>query len=150
MRGSKLYTMRLAALLLVVAWSAHAETYKWVDDKGRVNYSNTPPPSAAGKTKRVSAVEDRVSVYQTNPAYEQYLRRRAEQIAARQEAEWAERQRYLVAAQAAYPASPYQGMSSSYPDYYGYATYLPAAYVVGTARNRNRNRVMHHHGRGHR
>src|SRR5262249_799517 len=116
-----------------------AETYKWVDDKGRVNYSNAPPPSA-GKAKQVQAVEDRVSVYQTDPAYERYLRQRAEQITARQEAEWRERQQYLAAAQPAYTP-----MRPSYPDYYsgyGYSGYFYPAYVVGT--RTNRNHVVHH------
>jgi hypothetical protein len=29
---------------LVLAGGAHAQVYKWVDDKGVVNYSSTPPP----------------------------------------------------------------------------------------------------------
>jgi hypothetical protein len=129
--------MRLALLLLVmvVAGSAHAETYKWVDDKGRVNYSNTPPPSA-GKAKQIRAVEERVSVYQTDPEYERYLRQRAAQIDAAREAEWQERRRYLVAAQAAYPPADYN-QASYYPDYYGYAY----GYIVGGGQ---RHRVMHH------
>ena len=136
--ASKLYMMRLALLLLVVAWPACAETYKWVDDKGVVNYSNNPPPSA-GKAKQVRAVADRISTYQTDPAYEQYLRQRAEQIAAAQEAEWAERQRYLAAAQAFYP--PDYNSSSYYADYYrGYAYPM---FVVGTVR---RHHVTHHGG----
>jgi len=134
----------LTLVLFAAVAPAGAETYKWVDAKGRVNYSNTPPPEAA-KAKQVREVEDRMSVYQTDPAYEAYLRQRAAQIAAAQEAEWAERRRYLVAAQASYP-SGYQDGTSAYPDYYsgyGYGSYFPA--VVGT-RNNLRNRVMHHNG----
>ena len=132
--------MRLALVLLLVAWSAHAETYKWVDDKGRVNYSNTPPPPLA-RAKQVRAVEDRVSVYQTDPEYERYLRQRAERIAAAQEAEWQERQRYLAAAQAASPPDYYQTNTFGYPDYYGYGYSYATGYVVGGG---HRHRVMHH------
>jgi hypothetical protein len=135
--------MRIAALLLILAaMCAHAETYRWVDEKGRVNYSNTPPPSA-GKAKQVRAVEDRVSTYQTDPAYEQYLRQRAAQITAAQEAAWLERQRQLAAAQAAYPPDYYQSSYSSYPDYYYSGYVYPVAYAVAGAR---RNQVMHHTG----
>jgi hypothetical protein len=129
------------ALLAVAAGPVWAETYKWVDDKGRTHYSNNPPPSA-GQAKQVSQVEDRISTYQTDPAYEQYLRRRAEQISATQEAEWQARQRYLAAAQAAAPPDYYQANLSSYPDYY-YPAYYAPGYVVG-ARNNHRPRVMHH------
>lgn len=54
-----------AALLvaaLAAAMPAGAQTYKWVDERGGVTYSNTPPP-ADGKTKKVDAVAERVSVY---------------------------------------------------------------------------------------
>src|SRR5438045_3727265 len=52
-----------AALLCasaVMALPAQAQMYKWVDDKGVVSYSNTPP---ATSTKKVEAVPERVSVY---------------------------------------------------------------------------------------
>jgi hypothetical protein len=128
------------ALLALAAGPVCAETYKWVDDKGRTHYSNNPPPSA-GNAKQLRQVEDRLSTYQTDPAYEQYLRRRSEQIAARQEAEWQERQRYLAAAQAA--PDYYQTSMSTYPDYYyGYPAYYAPGYVVGS---RNlRHKVVHH------
>ena len=35
--------------------------YKWVDERGVVSYSNTPPPTSS--TKKVEAVPERVSVY---------------------------------------------------------------------------------------
>jgi hypothetical protein len=39
--------MRLAAFVLLVAAScvAHAEVYRWVDEKGTVHYSNAAPPA---------------------------------------------------------------------------------------------------------
>jgi hypothetical protein len=59
--------IRLLGLVLAVAapLAAAQQVYKWTDDKGVVNYSNTPPD----KTKKgVSVVEDRVSVYSSDPA----------------------------------------------------------------------------------
>ena len=34
-------------LLLSLAAAAHAQPYRWVDEKGRVQYSDTPPPAGA-------------------------------------------------------------------------------------------------------
>ena len=53
--------------LLAAAPLAHAQVYKWTDEKGVVNYSNSPPVEARSK-KGVSVVEDRVSVYSADPA----------------------------------------------------------------------------------
>ena len=39
--------------------------YKWVDERGMVSYSNTPP---TGTTKKVEAVPERVSVYTPDAA----------------------------------------------------------------------------------
>jgi hypothetical protein len=35
----------------VIGVNAHAQTYKWVDEKGRVTYSATPPPPGASAKK---------------------------------------------------------------------------------------------------
>ena len=46
----------LAALGLVgclVAAAASAQLYRWVDKDGKVHYSDTPPPSSAGKSAQV-------------------------------------------------------------------------------------------------
>jgi hypothetical protein len=55
----------LAALPAATAFSA--QLYKWVDERGVVNYSNQPPadPQAAAK---VATVEDRLSVYTPDPS----------------------------------------------------------------------------------
>ena len=64
-RGIKLSAMVRLALVVVLlaAPLAHAQTYKWVDERGVVNYSNTPPPKAA----KAQPVEDRISVYAAEP-----------------------------------------------------------------------------------
>jgi hypothetical protein len=43
----------LAALgsALLIAGGAHAQVYKWVDDKGVVNYSSSPPPKGKSAVK---------------------------------------------------------------------------------------------------
>jgi hypothetical protein len=55
----------LAAIL--AAAPAYAELFKWVDGRGVTNYSNQPPadPVAA---KKLTTVEDRISVYTPDPA----------------------------------------------------------------------------------
>jgi hypothetical protein len=53
--------------LAAAAPLASAQVYKWTDDKGVVNYSNSPPADSKGK-KGVSVIEDRVSVYTADPA----------------------------------------------------------------------------------
>ena len=56
-----------AALLAFHVGAAGAQLYKWVDERGRVNYSNQLPvdTKSAGK---VAVVEDRVSVYTPDAA----------------------------------------------------------------------------------
>jgi hypothetical protein len=60
---------RLVAALLAFSagTAAAAQIFKWVDERGVVNYSNQPPadPKSA---KNVREVEDRVSVYTPDPA----------------------------------------------------------------------------------
>ncbi len=56
----------LPAALAAALPAAAQQMYKWVDERGVVSYSNSPPPSA-GKTGRVDVVEERVSVYTPDP-----------------------------------------------------------------------------------
>jgi len=46
--------MRLltALLLCAAAFAASAQTYRWTDEKGRVNFSNTPPPAGAKDVRK--------------------------------------------------------------------------------------------------
>ena len=43
-------TKIIALLLVGAATSASAQVYRWVDEKGRVNYSNATPPAGAKAT----------------------------------------------------------------------------------------------------
>ena len=38
---------KLLLLLLFSLSTAHAQTYRWIDEKGRVQYTDTPPPASA-------------------------------------------------------------------------------------------------------
>lgn len=62
--AAALRTMLLCATLAAAA-PASAQMYKWVDERGQVSYSNTPPPDAA--KKKIEAVAERVSVYTPDP-----------------------------------------------------------------------------------
>jgi hypothetical protein len=99
--------VRIALLLMALAPAAQAETYKWVDEKGVVNYSNTPPPKAA----KAATVPDRISAYTPDPSLN-----RAIDVNHRldsQEAEWLQRQ-WLMAMQAT-PAPAPEVANSYYP-----------------------------------
>ena len=101
--------------------AAQAETYKWVDERGVVNYSNTPPPAAA---KAAQQIAERVSTVESDPA----LRRvSADKCTApspyevMQQQEWLQRQRLmheaeLVKATLATPVE--EPVVYSYPQYY--------------------------------
>jgi hypothetical protein len=87
-------------LLLLLAPLAQAQTYKWVDERGVVNYSNTPPPAAT----KAQPVEDRISVYASEPTIAHSVS--VEQRLAALEAEWLQRQRLMAYAAATPPAPP--------------------------------------------
>jgi hypothetical protein len=61
MRSSTgLHGWLFAATLSLLATTAFAQVYKWVDEKGVTNYSNEVP---AKPGRNVTVVEDRISVY---------------------------------------------------------------------------------------
>ena len=114
----------LAALLLLAALSAQAETYKWVDAKGVVNYSNAPPPAA-----KAMKVEDRLSTYEPDPALKNAAaagnaRDDYRQMSA--DAEWLQRQR-LMALKDSYAAYPSPNTDEFYPAYYSGYPVFPVA-----------------------
>jgi hypothetical protein len=54
-----------AGTFFALAWTGlveAAEVYRWIDERGVVNYSNEPPPKNA-TAKDLRVVEDRLSVY---------------------------------------------------------------------------------------
>jgi hypothetical protein len=112
-----------ALLLLLAALPAGAETYKWVDAKGVVNYSSTPPPADAGKPR---LIEERVSVIPPDPSLgpaAAALQVRLDRRAQYEEAEFARRQQYMLDAQMMqmnYAAAADAYAASAYYPYYGY------------------------------
>ena len=60
------WRISLALLLVLATAPVQAGTYKWVDERGVINYSNAPPPSASAANS-VQAVEERLSVYPPDP-----------------------------------------------------------------------------------
>lgn len=135
---------RAPAIVLILAMAASpvlAETYKWVDAKGVVTYSDTPPPSAAAKPK---LVEERISVMAPDPAFasaaaalDARLARRAQY----EEADYLQRQRYMLEAQLTqvnYAAAADAYASAAYAPYYGYGGW---GYVSGGRRPGHRPSV---------
>ena len=129
------------ALILVLAGAAplaRAEIYKWVDDNGVTNYSNTPPASRKATT-RVQAVEERISVIPSAqpapPPMDVYRR-----LAALDQ-EWLQRQRLMAAAASYGPpacASPLQSdcLYDGYRVGSYYGPYVPLIAVRNVPFNR--------------
>lgn len=139
---------RAPAIVLILAMAASpalAETYKWVDAKGVVTYSDTPPPSMAAKPK---VVEERISVIAPDPSLVPAvaaMQARAERRAQFEEADYLQRQRYMLEAQANYAATtcPYGTICDAgyaAPAYYPYA-YAGWGYLTGAGRRGHRPHV---------
>jgi hypothetical protein len=117
---NKLITGAILAFAAAAAAPLHAQTYKWVDENGVTNYSNTPPPGNVATTRLVPA---RVSVVESDPALAEAaaaVRARSERQAELAEAEWLQRQPLMAAAQASAAAPPP-------PAYAETVVFLPAA-----------------------
>jgi hypothetical protein len=121
----------LSAVILSVAAAVPnvaAQTYKWVDAKGTVNYSSSP----VGQAQPVQVVADRVSVIGPDPYFYQQaaeLRRRETLRAESEERDWQRRQQALLYMQsvptfAAAAYDPYPA-SWSYPATYYHPYYGP-------------------------
>ena len=125
--------LRAFLAISAAAWTvaAGAETYKWVDERGVVNYSNNPPPVAmAGK--QLARVEDRISTYESDPA----LARAAAARAAMPrpdyaEIEWLQRQRLMAQAQQAYAGADCDYRADCRPAYLssGFYPFIPAGFA---------------------
>lgn len=53
MTSRLLWLTLLSAALLTLSGAVHADLYRWVDDQGKVHYSDTPPPPNAKKSKEL-------------------------------------------------------------------------------------------------
>jgi hypothetical protein len=50
--------LAVAVVCAIVPW-AHAQLYKWVDENGKVHYSDQPPPSSVTSTKTIERARPR-------------------------------------------------------------------------------------------
>lgn len=64
----------LAALAVLFAAGAGAQTYRWVDQSGKVHYSDTPPPAAAKSVQQRSGGGNVVETSQVPYATQQAVR----------------------------------------------------------------------------
>ena len=107
----------LAAAALPLA--APAATYRWVDDNGRVNYGDAPPP-AARQVRQLDEAAGRVSTIEAVPA-EQLQRERERALQARVdrlERELDDLRRAPAVVPAAMP-QPYYNTYPAWPTGYG-------------------------------
>jgi len=132
-------------MLAMAAPPVLAETYKWVDAKGVVNYSSTPPPASA----KAQVVGERISVLPPDPLLAPAIaamEARAAQRAQYEEAEYARRQQFLLQAQANEAAAGCYGSDCGggydAPYYYPYAA--TGAGYRGRAGRRHAPYVSHY------
>ena len=114
----------LTLALAVLPARAETETYKWIDARGQVHYSNAPPPSAF---ELLQIVEQRISVSGPDPATREALARMEAALEQRRQVEaqeWLQRQR-AMAVDCGYggcggsPAPSYTSSPQFLPNYYG-------------------------------
>jgi hypothetical protein len=126
----------MRALVLVLATAAmapvYAQTYKWVDARGVVNYSNVPPPS---RPAQAMPIEERVSVVPRDPnlaAATAAAQAQSARLAEYAHQEWLARQQGMLQAQAleAMYAPPADYMPSYWYGY-GYGVPVVAARAFG-------------------
>ncbi|MGH8687267.1 MAG: DUF4124 domain-containing protein [Burkholderiales bacterium] len=137
----------LLAAALALALPLHAETYKWVDEKGVTHYSSTPP---AGATK-VKLVEERVSVVPSDPSLQTAIADMRAQALRRQdyvEQEYLQRQRLSAEKEMlamTLPACPYRAECGDGDDAYAYPGYGYAGYPAhyGGAIRARYGRALH-------
>lgn len=143
--GTTLVVMRrLFALgIVLLAPALHAETYKWVDERGVVNYSNTPPPAAA---KAAKPIAERVSTYEGDARQVAYVPPSPYEVMLQQE--WLQRQRLMAErqnVQTIYENAPVDPYGYGY-GYYRTGYSYPVNRVV-PVRPGQRHRVSHHTSR---
>ncbi len=132
--NGRLFAAMFLALAVAIPTAAAGTSYKWVDDNGVVNYSNTPPPE---KFARAKVVGERISVVPSDPSFGAAvaaMNARAAQRAQYEEADWQMRQRYLLAtARPSYPPGAYGTGYDPYGSSYYPLVYAPA-FVAGAFR----------------
>ena len=89
-------------LLLFIAGGSFAAIYKWVDDKGVIHYSATPPPSGKTKEIEIEAAPSEKEMQQSRDRMEKLMEYQEQSDELRRESaekksrEKSDEQRYLV------------------------------------------------------
>src|SRR3954447_16417993 len=95
--------------------AAGAQTFKWLDERGVINYSDAPPPGVAAKAAKTQTIDERGSTYETDPTLKALSARGPSYYEEQLEREWAQRQRLMAMNNAAGAAgavpcdAPYRG-----------------------------------------
>jgi len=151
----------LASILALAAWPALAQVYKWVDEKGVVNYSNEAPADRKAtqldpKTARVSIIGTDDSSKRTATAQpsvnERVLAEKIDRLERKLDAERYARNAADAQAQSAADSAYQQCLRDrrvdcDYADMdpsYGYGPYSGYWPVVVVKRPPARDKVMHH------
>lgn len=136
-RARKPWTLALATALIAAAPNLGAQVYKWVDERGVVNYGNNPPAETRGG-KRPARVEDNLSIYTPDEPLLEATRRERQRSAQRLPGGSSASQplaRPGVPTQTVAPrAADAPCVSGLEPSCAGYATYGPPV-VYGDGRN---------------
>ena len=135
----------MRVLVLVLAAMAispvYAQTYKWVDERGVVNYSNVPPPK---RPAQATQIEERVSVIPRDPNLAAATAAAQAQSARQAEyahQEWLARQQGMLQAQAL--EAMYAPPADYVPSYwYGYGYGVPVVAARGFGRPMVRRAVV--------
>jgi hypothetical protein len=115
----------VCALALAAPLAAQAEIYRWVDDRGVINYSSTKPEGVK-KITQVAEDNGRVS---TVPGISPELLAQQRQLELEARIQRLERELYeqrardAMAAAQSYPAYPYPAYYSGYGGYAAYPAY---------------------------
>jgi len=120
---------------------ACADTYKWIDDTGITNYSDSPP---SAKVSKAQIVANRISVAASDPSLAPAIAAFRAQAARQEEfdeADWLQRQRLMLAEKAAdaNASCPYRADCGAPGEPYvnAYFPYAPV-FVVGAGRRHHR------------
>ena len=115
----------VCALALAVPLAAQAEIYRWVDDRGVVNYSSTKPEGV----KKVAQIAEDSGRVSTVPGISPELVAQQRQLELEARIQRLERELYdqrardAMAAAQSYPAYPYPAYYSGYAGYPAYPIY---------------------------
>ncbi|MBT2970238.1 MAG: DUF4124 domain-containing protein [Candidatus Thiodiazotropha sp. (ex Ctena orbiculata)] len=67
MERPKATALSLGLLLLLTAWPAYSGMYKWYDEQGKLNYTQTPPPPGSRRAPINTDTFSSVDMYKAPP-----------------------------------------------------------------------------------